>query len=142
MRTLVTLSFLSLLVACGDGSGQVILSADGGLYQGGGNGADAGQKTGTDAYSPDPGFDSGSFSTPDTGTTTAPDTGTTTTTSPDGSGGTCPPASCTQDSDCACLGASGTTGCCDKVTTACFTSASTCPVTTTTSNDSGGGGGY
>ena len=97
--------------------------------------------TGTPVGTPDTGstfIDTGT-TIPDAGTPTA-DTGT-----PVGSGdgGACPPATCTADSDCACLTASGSIGCCDTVTTACFQSASSvCPDQQTTGTPDSGGGGY
>jgi hypothetical protein len=87
-------------------------------------------------------IDSGIPTMPDAGVITPADTGVPTVDS--GTGGTCPPATCAQDSDCACLTASGSIGCCDTVTTACFQSASaTCPDQTSTGGgDAGTGGGY
>jgi len=74
----------------------------------------------------------------DTGTPVTPDSGT-----PTGDSGSCPPATCAADSDCGCLTASGSIGCCDTVTTACFQSASsTCPDQTATGGGDSGGGGY
>ena len=100
------------------------------------------QDTGTPVGNPDTGstfIDTGTGATPDTGTT-APDTGTPVGT---GDGGACPPATCTADSDCGCLTASGSIGCCDTVTTACFQSASSvCPDQQTTTTPDSGGGGY
>ena len=151
MRTIGTLLFATTLVACGTSSGEVIYGLDGGILDGAvvttntvGSSANSstatGSGTGGDAFvQPSPTIDSGA-PTADTGSPVA--TGDSSTPPATTEGGTCPPASCTTDSECACVGTSGAIGCCDTVTSACFTSAaSACPDQSSTA-DSGGGGGY
>ena len=87
---------------------------------------------------------------PDVGTSTFEDTGvpssgTGTTGSSTGTGGSACPSSCTTDSECqaTCPASPGALNCCDAVTMACFTSASTvCPDMQGTGSSSGTGGGY
>lgn len=152
MRTLCTVvsaALVATLVACGSSSGEVIYGADGGVL--GDTGVqpinhmvgpsqDSGSATIDVFIPPTPTGDSGVIPTADTGVPT----GDSAAPPPATDGGACPPATCTTDSECSCLAASGAIGCCDTVTSACFSSAaSVCPDQMSTgTGDSGGTGGY
>ena len=147
-----------VIAACGGTQGETIIGDDGGTIA-----VTDGAKSGDDATTVDTGttvqvggdadtgsmstfIDSGGGSTPDTGSGTTGDTGTGTTGDGGGGGGVCP-ATCSTDSECQsdCPASAGAINCCDTVTSACFTSASTsCPDQTGGGGgvDSGGGGGY
>lgn len=122
-----------------------------------------GDDTGTGFQTPDVGStfvdtgttppdDTGTGATPtdaatgsaDTGTGTgAADTGTGTMTADSATGGGVCPSSCTADSECAsaCPTTPGAINCCDTVTSACFSSASSvCPDQMMSGGDSGSGG--
>ncbi len=147
---LVTVATAFVIAACGSNNpAETVYTADGGTLEDS-SGAKTDAKgvttydTGTGFNTPDTGStfqDTGTVNTPDTGTVGTPDV-----VQPTGdSGGMCP-STCTTDSECQaqCPAQAGALNCCDTVTSACFTSASsTCPDQMSTGGgDSGGGGGY
>jgi hypothetical protein len=147
---LVTVATAFVIAACGSNNpAETVYTSDGGtLEDTGAVKTDAkapSYDTGTGFNTPDTGstfIDTGTVGTPDTGTVGTPDvvqpTG-------DGGGGGVCPSTCTTDSECQaqCPAQAGALNCCDTVTSACFTSASsTCPDQMSTGGGDSGGGGY
>ena len=124
----------AILAACsGNNQGVQEFGPDGGIIDPGTDGGHQGTGTGSGIVfvipdSGHPGSGTGSGTEPGSGTGTG------------GGGGMCP-SSCTSDSECqsGCPASPGAINCCDTVTSACFTSASSsCPDTTSSGSGSGG----